>query len=118
MSAAQCNPLTENNYERCCIALNRSSILTPPQLSLCPPLTTSFIESVVDREKGDGRVAPVRRSGGGDDGGGGDGDAAAAAAAMTTAAAAAAMTTATAAAAMTTAAAAMAAAAMTTRRRR
>ena len=41
MSAEQCHPLTSGNYELCCIARNRSSILTPGEIDQCPGILSS-----------------------------------------------------------------------------
>src|SRR5262245_34086343 len=69
LTAAQCQPLTESNYELCCIARNRTSILTREQLDQCPPLTTSLIDSATEKS-GNGRGG---NGGGGGSGSGGDG---------------------------------------------
>ncbi|THK34412.1 hypothetical protein EHS39_30635, partial [Ensifer sp. MPMI2T] len=44
MTAKQCSPLTEDNFAACCVALNRSKILTPAQIKMCPPLSTATIK--------------------------------------------------------------------------
>lgn len=44
----QCQPLTAENYELCCIARNRHAILTAEQLEQCPPLVTSLIQNVIN----------------------------------------------------------------------
>lgn len=66
LTAAQCQPLTDANYARCCIAINRRSILSSDQIEQCPPLTTSLIATTLAR-LGDSNVP-----GGGDDTSGGD----------------------------------------------
>lgn len=66
LTASQCQPLTDANYARCCIAINRRSILSPDQIEQCPPLTTSLIATTLAR-LGDSNVP-----GGGDDSSGGD----------------------------------------------
>ena len=48
LTADQCQPLTEENYELCCIAANRSRILTRAQIKQCPPITTSRIQALTD----------------------------------------------------------------------
>jgi hypothetical protein len=63
MTAAQCQPLTEQNYELCCIAANRSRILTREQIAQCPPLTTARIQTVLAGGNGNGASAPVRAIG-------------------------------------------------------
>ncbi|TIL84100.1 MAG: hypothetical protein E5Y73_34935, partial [Mesorhizobium sp.] len=40
LAAAQCQPLTEANFALCCIAANRTSILSAAQIDMCPPVTT------------------------------------------------------------------------------
>ena len=82
LTADQCQPLTEATYELCCIAANRSRILTPEQIDLCPPITTSRIQALLD-ESGEGGILSVSGegdvngnfSGGGSSGGGGSGGA-------------------------------------------
>jgi hypothetical protein len=37
MTARQCSPLSEDNFAACCVAINRSKILTPAQIKMCPP---------------------------------------------------------------------------------
>lgn len=75
MSAAKCSPLTGSNYQSCCIALNRSQILTPYELNQCPPLTTAVIgvanspSGDDERSSGDGNRPSGGTSGGGDNGG-------------------------------------------------
>lgn len=49
LTAAQCQPLTDANYARCCIAINRRSILSSDQIEQCPPLTTSLIAATLAR---------------------------------------------------------------------
>lgn len=41
--AEQCSPLTDANYEACCMAQNRADILTAGQIEQCPPLSTAAI---------------------------------------------------------------------------
>ncbi|MQW44590.1 hypothetical protein CN151_32300, partial [Sinorhizobium meliloti] len=43
MTARQCSPLSEDNFAACCVAINRTKILTPAQIKMCPPLTTASI---------------------------------------------------------------------------
>src|SRR5690606_17729364 len=69
LTAAECQPLTEDNYALCCIAANRSRILTPSELDQCPPITTSRIQAVLGGGGDDGSFF----GGGSGDGGGGSG---------------------------------------------
>ena len=71
MAAAACQPLTRDNFEMCCIALNRRSILSSEQLAQCPPLTTSVISAVLagsENDGNDGGTGSDGGSGGTDDG--------------------------------------------------
>ncbi|RWP92001.1 MAG: hypothetical protein EOR89_33205, partial [Mesorhizobium sp.] len=61
LAAAQCQPLTEANFALCCIAANRTSILSAAQIDMCPPVTTALITAALN-DGGDG------------DGGNGGGD--------------------------------------------
>ncbi|WP_378945417.1 hypothetical protein [Mesorhizobium sp. ANAO-SY3R2] len=79
MSRAQCGRLTSSNYQSCCLALNRSSIMTPGQVEQCPPWTTEAInQSYLDEGWGEtGNVTNAHHShhhhgdpGGGHHGGG------------------------------------------------
>ncbi|MDK1373171.1 MULTISPECIES: hypothetical protein [unclassified Sinorhizobium] len=45
LTADQCSPLTEGNYQLCCMARNRNMILTAEQIEQCPPLSTAAITS-------------------------------------------------------------------------
>ncbi|MCG5482023.1 MAG: hypothetical protein KK478_23835 [Ensifer alkalisoli] len=65
LTADQCSPLTESNYELCCIALNRTEILNAGQLAQCPPLSTALIRNVLQSTPNDR---------GGDDGNGNGGN--------------------------------------------
>ena len=56
MTAAQCQPLTADNYEMCCIALNRTELLRPGDLAQCPPLTTALIRGVLSDDDSDNGV--------------------------------------------------------------
>jgi hypothetical protein len=49
VSADQCQLLTEGNFELCCVARNRSQILTPESAASCPPVTTALLERVMRR---------------------------------------------------------------------
>lgn len=89
MTARQCSPLSEDNFAACCVAINRSKILTPAQIKMCPPLTTATIGVGTGRHdrsdstasgpmRGGGKSGASRGSagtvgsgGGGDNGGGG-----------------------------------------------
>ena len=73
LSAAQCQPLTEANYEVCCIALNRRSILSAQQIDECPPLTTSLVSRAVRENGGSFGGNHVSYTGGSGDGRGGSG---------------------------------------------
>ncbi|RUX92521.1 hypothetical protein EN935_02730 [Mesorhizobium sp. M7D.F.Ca.US.004.03.1.1] len=74
LTAAQCQPLTDANYARCCIAINRRSILSSDQIEQCPPITTSLIATTLARSgDNNGPGGGDDPSGGGDPGGkGGD----------------------------------------------
>ena len=52
LNAQQCSPLSDENYEICCIALNRSDILSATDIAQCPPLTTSLISNVLAESNG------------------------------------------------------------------
>ena len=71
LTAGQCQPLTNSNYEACCLAINRASILSRAQLDQCPPLTTAQISNTVDREHGGGTGNDGSRDGGRSRGNGG-----------------------------------------------
>jgi hypothetical protein len=87
LTAQQCSPLTEANYDLCCVARNRMEILRAKEIDQCPPITTSLIQSVLDEFSQPGeRSNGVHRSGtlaaggigepdftGGDEGGSGAG---------------------------------------------
>lgn len=72
LTAAQCQPLTEENYEMCCIAINRSSILSDDELGMCPPITTSLIQNILTTDNDGGGF--IVNGGNGGDGNGGNGD--------------------------------------------
>ncbi|RVQ10641.1 hypothetical protein CN063_23425, partial [Sinorhizobium meliloti] len=84
MTARQCSPLSEDNFAACCVAINRTKILTPAQIKMCPPLTTASIGAGTGRhDRSDSTASgPMRgggkgggsKGGGGDNGGGGGGD--------------------------------------------
>jgi hypothetical protein len=104
LTAQECHPLTGDNYELCCVALNRMDILTAAEIDQCPPMTTAQIQSVLNNSRPGDRGANVPEdaittgditgggigqpqsssgtdnggggdtSGGGDDNGGGGGD--------------------------------------------
>ncbi|RVO00331.1 hypothetical protein [Sinorhizobium meliloti] len=80
MTARQCSPLSEDNFAACCVAINRTKILTPAQIKMCPPLTTASIGAGTGRhDRSDSTASgPMRgggkgggSKGGGDNGGGG-----------------------------------------------
>ena len=74
LTVDQCTPLTESNYELCCIALNRTEILSAGQLAQCPPLTTTFIRNVFQSTDNDrGADDGGNGNGNGGNGGGGNG---------------------------------------------
>ncbi|MQX09686.1 hypothetical protein GHK48_15745, partial [Sinorhizobium fredii] len=71
MTAAQCRPLTEDNFAACCVAINRSKILTPAQIKMCPPLTTATVSaSAPGRDRSDTDATGPGRSSGGSGGSG------------------------------------------------
>ncbi|RVN16053.1 hypothetical protein CN114_30680, partial [Sinorhizobium meliloti] len=78
MTARQCSPLSEDNFAACCVAINRTKILTPAQIKMCPPLTTASIGAGTGRhDRSDSTASGPMRGGGkggGDNGGGGGGD--------------------------------------------
>ncbi|WP_172751291.1 hypothetical protein [Ensifer sp. LCM 4579] len=79
LTADQCNPLTEANYELCCIALNRTELLSAGQLAQCPPLNTAVIRNALqstpnDRSGDNGGGGNGNGGGGGGGGGGGNGN--------------------------------------------
>ncbi len=49
LNSQDCTPLTPLNYEVCCIAFNRASMLSPAELDLCRPLTPAQILRVAER---------------------------------------------------------------------
>ncbi|HEV7255420.1 MAG TPA: hypothetical protein VGN97_20260 [Mesorhizobium sp.] len=53
LSAAQCQPLSEANFEMCCVAQNRAQFLTPEEVRSCPPLTTALVARVVEALQGE-----------------------------------------------------------------
>lgn len=78
MTARQCSPLSEDNFAACCVAINRTKILTPAQIKMCPPLTTASIGAGTGRhDRSDSTASGPMRGGGksgGSKGGGGGGD--------------------------------------------
>lgn len=70
LTADQCSPLTEANYQLCCIAQNRDQILTAGQIEQCPPLSTALIRNVFSTTSTNGVTGG---NGGGGNGGGGGG---------------------------------------------
>lgn len=56
MSRAQCGRLTSSNYQSCCVALNRSSIMSPGQIEQCPPWTTQSINEEYSADEGWGET--------------------------------------------------------------
>ncbi|RVL81751.1 hypothetical protein CN140_16965 [Sinorhizobium meliloti] len=66
--AEQCSPLTDANYEACCMAQNRADILTAGQIEQCPPLSTAAIGNSFSTTSTDSGPRNLN----GDDGGGGD----------------------------------------------
>ncbi|MQV38788.1 hypothetical protein GHK38_03955, partial [Sinorhizobium meliloti] len=77
MTARQCSPLSEDNFAACCVAINRTKILTPAQIKMCPPLTTASIGAGTGRhDRSDSTASGPMRGGGksgGSKGGGGGG---------------------------------------------
>lgn len=77
MTARQCSPLSEDNFAACCVAINRTKILTPAQIKMCPPLTTASIGAGTGRhDRSDSTASGPMRGGGkggGSKGGGGVG---------------------------------------------
>lgn len=65
--AEQCSPLTDANYEACCMAQNRAEILTAGQIAQCPPLSTAAIGNPFSTTSTDSGPRNLN----GDDGGGG-----------------------------------------------
>ncbi|MQV22291.1 hypothetical protein GHK65_18585 [Sinorhizobium meliloti] len=66
--AEQCSPLTDANYEACCMAQNRAEILTAGQIAQCPPLSTAAIGNPFSTTSTDSGPRNLN----GDDGGGGN----------------------------------------------
>lgn len=66
--AEQCSPLTDANYEACCMAQNRADILTAGQIEQCPPLSTAAIGNSFSTTSTDSGPRNLN----GDDGGGGN----------------------------------------------
>ncbi|PLU70894.1 hypothetical protein BMJ20_11780, partial [Sinorhizobium medicae] len=65
MTARQCSPLSEANFAACCVAINRSKILTPAQIKMCPPLTTATIGVGTGRhDRSDSTASGPMRGGG------------------------------------------------------
>lgn len=71
MTARQCSPLSEDNFAACCVAINRTKILTPAQIKMCPPLTTASIGAGTGRHDRSDSTASGPMRGGGKSGGGG-----------------------------------------------
>ncbi|PLU36802.1 hypothetical protein BMJ27_09025, partial [Sinorhizobium medicae] len=74
--AEQCSPLTDANYEACCMAQNRAEILTAEQINQCPPLSTASIGggfSTTNSDSGPRNLNGDNGTGGGGSGGGGGG---------------------------------------------
>lgn len=74
--AEQCSPLTDANYEACCMAQNRAEILTAEQINQCPPLSTASIGggfSTTNSDSGPRNLNGDNGTGGGGDPGGGGG---------------------------------------------
>jgi len=57
LTAEQCQPLSAENAEICCIASNRRLLLTAGELDQCPPLTTASIRAVLEGSA-DGVIPP------------------------------------------------------------
>ncbi|RVN44463.1 hypothetical protein CN111_10470 [Sinorhizobium meliloti] len=73
--AEQCSPLTDANYEACCMAQNRADILTAGQIEQCPPLSTAAIGNSFSTTSTDSGPRNLNGDdGGGDPGGGGGQD--------------------------------------------
>ncbi|RVM10664.1 hypothetical protein [Sinorhizobium meliloti] len=74
--AEQCSPLTDANYEACCMAQNRAEILTAGQIAQCPPLSTAAIGNPFSTTSTDSGPRNLNGDdgGGGNSGGGGGGD--------------------------------------------
>lgn len=72
--AEQCSPLTDANYEACCMAQNRADILTAGQIEQCPPLSTAAIGNSFSTTSTDSGPRNLNGDdgGGGNPGGGGD----------------------------------------------
>ena len=59
LTAAQCQPLSADNADLCCIALNRQQLLTDAEIEQCPPLTTARIRAVVEEHDGGNNSGPT-----------------------------------------------------------
>ena len=53
LTALQCQPLSSDNSDLCCIALNRQEFLTAAEIDQCPPLTTARIRTVIEEANSD-----------------------------------------------------------------
>ncbi|OAP45836.1 hypothetical protein ATB98_04015 [Sinorhizobium saheli] len=80
VTADQCSPLTDDNYQLCCMAQNRADVLTTAQIAACPPLSTALISenpfsttSTEGPRSGDDGGAGGGTGGGGGGPGGGNG---------------------------------------------
>ena len=54
LTADQCQPLTKDNLELCCVAQNRARLLSEEEIRSCPPVTTGLVERVVKILESDG----------------------------------------------------------------
>src|SRR5688500_2401003 len=48
LTPEQCQPISADNTEICCIASNRQLLLSAAELAQCPPLTTTSIRAVLE----------------------------------------------------------------------
>ena len=53
LTTQQCQPLSADNSDLCCIALNRQEFLTAAEIDQCPPLTTARIRTVIEEANSD-----------------------------------------------------------------
>ena len=59
LTAAQCQPLSADNADLCCIALNWQQLLTDAEIEQCPPMTTARICAVVEEHDGGNNSGPT-----------------------------------------------------------
>jgi hypothetical protein len=56
LTAEQCQPLSPNNVDLCCMAMNRNNLLTATQIDQCPPLTTARLRAALAKSDVTGSI--------------------------------------------------------------